>query len=308
MNGELIPWEDAKVHVLTHTLHYGLGIFEGTRAYEQTAGGSCVFRLDEHLKRLGGSAKICNIELPFDGESLQRATLELVAANGHASSYIRHLAYLSAGAMGLYPRDNPVGLCITTWPWGAYLGEEGLEKGIRAKISSFTRPFPNAVMTKAKIVGNYVNSILAKREVVHQGYQEAILMDTNGFATECSGENLFIVRDGIVRTPMLTSGLMGITRDTVLTIAAALGYETRETILTRDELYVSDEVFMTGTAAEVTPVREIDDRRIGDGVPGPITRAIQEVYFQTIRGERPEYSHWLTPVPVAAHAKGSAAL
>lgn len=299
MDGRLIPWEDATVHVLTHTLHYGLGIFEGTRAYEQTGGGSCVFRLDDHLKRLRGSARICNIELPYDAETLRGATLDLLAANGHASSYVRHLAFLSAGAMGLYPRDNPVRVCITTWPWGAYLGEEGLAKGIRAKISSFTRPFPNAVMTKAKIVGNYVNSIMAKREVVQQGYQEAILMDTNGFVTECSGENLFVVRDGMLRTPILTSGLVGITRDTVLTIARALGYETQETILTRDELYVADEIFMSGTAAEVTPVREVDDRAIGDGTPGPVTRSIQEVYFQTIRGERPEYAAWLTPVPVA---------
>lgn len=308
MDGGLVPWEDATVHVLTHTLHYGLGIFEGTRAYEQTGGGSCVFRLDDHLKRLRGSARICNFELPFDTDTLHRATLDLLAANGHASSYIRHLAFLSAGAMGLYPRDNPVRVCITTWPWGAYLGEEGLKNGIRAKISSFTRPFPNAVMTKGKIVGNYVNSIMAKREVVQQGYDEAILMDTNGFVTECSGENLFIVRDGVVRTPVLTSGLLGITRNSVMTIARALGFETRETILTRDELYISDEAFMTGTAAEVTPVREVDDRLIGDGVPGPVTKAIQEAYFQAIRGERPEYTAWLTPVPLEAQVEDSAAL
>ncbi|MEZ5332321.1 MAG: branched-chain amino acid transaminase [Thermoanaerobaculia bacterium] len=308
MDGELIPWEDARVHVLTHTLHYGLGIFEGTRAYEQTGGGSCIFRLDDHLKRLMGSARICNIEMPFDRDRLRQATIELVAANGHASSYIRHLGFLSAGTMGLYPRDNPVSLCITTWPWGAYLGEEGLKNGIRAKISSFTRPFPNAVMTKGKIVGNYVNSIMAKREVVHQGYDEAILMDTNGFVTECSGENLFTVRNGVVRTPVLTSGLMGITRDTVLKIARDLGHQTTETILTRDELYISDEVFMSGTAAEVTPVREVDDRPIGDGKAGPVTMAIQKVYFETIRGERPEYGDWLTPVPLEASVHGSAAL
>lgn len=307
MDGRLVPTEEAQVHVLTHTLHYGVGVFEGIRAYEQSDGGSAVFRLDDHVDRLFGSARICNLELPFEFDVLRQATLDLIAANGAPSCYIRPLAFLDEGTMGIYPRDNEVRVAIMTWLWGAYLGEEGLTRGVRCKVSSFVRPFPNSTMTRAKISGNYVNSVLAKREAVGLGYDEAILLDTNGYVAECSGQNLFLVRRGVLKTPMGTSVLEGITRDSVLRIAKDFGYETRESIITRDELYVADEVFMCGTAVEVTPVRDVDDRIIGDGTPGPVTRAIQERFFQIVRGERPEYGEWLTPVPVEAHATGAAA-
>jgi branched-chain amino acid aminotransferase len=306
MDGRLIPTEQAQVHVLTHTLHYGLGVFEGIRAYEQANGGSAIFRLDEHLDRLFGSARICNLELPYGFDTLRQATLELVAANGAPSCYIRPLAFLDEGTMGIFPRDNKVRVAIMTWLWGAYLGEEGLTRGVRCKVSSYVRPFPNSTMTRAKIAGNYVNSVLAKCEAVGLGYDEAVLLDTNGYVAECSGQNLFLVRRGTLKTPMGTSVLEGITRDSVVRIAADLGIEAQESIITRDELYVADEVFMCGTAVEVTPVREIDDRRIADGKPGPVTLAIQERFFQAVRGERPEYADWLAHVPVEARAAGRA--
>jgi branched-chain amino acid aminotransferase len=302
MDGRLIPTEDAKVHLLTHTLHYGLGIFEGTRAYEQTGGGSAIFRLDSHLRRLAGSARSVNIELPYDMEAIRQASLDVVAANGLSTCYLRHLAWISDGVMGLNPRDNPIRLAILVWPWGAYLGKEGLEKGSRCKVSSFVRPFPNSTLTRAKIVGNYVNSILAKREAVSQGYDEAIMIDLNGFLAECSGENLFVVHDNVIRTPALTSVLAGITRASVIQIARDLGYKVEQIILTRDDMYFADEVFMTGTAAEVTPVREVDDRPIGSGTAGPITKRIQQVFFEAIRGEHPEYADWLTPVEMKTKA------
>jgi branched-chain amino acid aminotransferase len=302
MDGRLIPTEDAKVHLLTHTLHYGLGIFEGTRAYEQTDGGSAIFRLDKHLRRLQGSARSVNIKLPFDVETIRQASLDVVAVNGLETCYLRHIAWIGDGVMGLNPRDNPIRMAILVWPWGAYLGKEGLEKGARCKVSSFVRPFPNSTMTRAKIVGNYVNSILAKREAVAMGYDEAIMLDLNGFLAECSGENLFVVHDGVIRTPALTSVLAGITRASIMQIARDLGYKVEQIILSRDDMYFADEVFMTGTAAEVTPVREVDDRQIGDGVAGPITKRLQKVFFETIRGERPEYADWLTPVEMKATA------
>lgn len=306
MDGRLIPTEDAKVHLLTHTLHYGLGIFEGTRAYKQTDGGSAIFRLDAHLRRLAGSARSVNIKLPYDTDTIRQASLDVVAANGLETCYLRHLAWIGDGVMGLNPRDNPIRMAILVWPWGAYLGQEKLEKGARCKISSFVRPFPNSTLTRAKIVGNYVNSILAKREAVAQGYDEAIMLDLNGFLAECSGENLFVVQDDVIRTPALTSVLAGITRHSVIQIARDLGYKVEQIILTRDDMYFADEVFMTGTAAEVTPVREVDDRPIGSGTAGPITKQIQQVFFETIRGERPEYSDWLTPVEIKARAAASA--
>ncbi len=296
MDGRLVPFEDANVHLLTHSLHYGLGVFEGTRAYEQTSGGSAIFRLDEHLRRLWGSANAVNIELPHAMDEVRQASVDLVEANGLATCYLRHIAWIADGVMGLHPKDNPIRFAILSWPWGAYLGKDGLENGVRCKVASFTRPFPNATLTKAKITGNYVNSILAKREVVAMGYDEAIMVDTNGFLAECSGENIFLVRDQVVRTPAMSSVLEGITRSTVMTIARDLGYPVEQAILTRDDMYFADEVFMTGTAAEVTPVREVDDRPVGDGIAGPVTKRIQKVFFETIRGERPEYSDWLTPV------------
>ena len=296
MDGEFVNWDDANVHILTHTLHYGLGIFEGTRAYEQTDGGSAIFRLDDHLRRFRGSANAVNIKLPHSIEEIRQGSLDLVAANGIATCYLRHIAWVGDGVMGLDPKDNPIRFAIVSWPWGAYLGKEGLENGVRCKVSSFTRPFPNSTLTKAKITGNYVNSILAKREVVGMGYDEAILLDTNGYLAECSGENLFVIRGNVIKTPALTSVLEGITRASVTKIAQDLGYEVQQTILTRDELYFADEVFMTGTAAEVTPVREVDDRPVGTGIAGPITKEIQRLYFAAIRGDLPQYSDWLTPV------------
>ncbi len=296
MEGRLVPFEEANVHLLTHTLHYGLGIFEGTRAYEQTSGGSAIFRLDDHLRRLWGSANAVNIELPCDRETVRQGSIDLVEANGMATCYLRHIAWIGDGVMGLHPQDNPIRFAILSWPWGAYLGKEGLENGVRCKVSSFNRPFPNSTMTKAKVTGNYVNSILSKREVVSMGYDEAILLDTNGFLAECSGENIFVVRDNVVRTPAMTSVLEGITRATVIRIARDLGYKVEQAILTRDDMYFADEVFMSGTAAEITPVREVDDRPIGSGTAGPITKQIQKSFFATIRGEEPRYADWLTPV------------
>ena len=300
MDGRLIPFEESKVSILTHTLHYGLGIFEGTRAYEQATGGSAIFRLDDHLRRLSGSANAVNIKLPHTIEEIRQGSLDLVEANGIATCYLRHIAWVGDGIMGLDPKDNPIRFAIVSWPWGAYLGKDGLENGVRCKVSSFNRPFPNSTLTKAKITGNYVNSILAKREVVGMGYDEAILLDTNGYLAECSGENLFIVRDNVIKTPALTSVLEGITRASVTEIAKDLGFDVQQTILTRDEMYFADEVFMTGTAAEVTPVREVDDRPVGKGIAGPVTKAIQKNYFAAIRGEMSQYSHWLSPVELAA--------
>ncbi len=289
VDGRLIPTEEATVHMLTHSLHYGLGVFEGTRAYKQTGGGSAIFRLDDHLWRLGRSANAVNIKLPFDEATLRKASLEIVEANGLETCYIRHIAWIGDGVMGLHPKDNPIRCAILTWPWGAYLGKEGIENGVRCKTSSYMRPFPNSTMTKAKVTGNYVNSILAKREATAMGYDEAIMLDTNGYLAECSGENLFVVRGNVVKTPALTSVLEGITRESVMQIARDLGYEVNQTIMTRDEMYFADEVFMTGTAAEVTPVREVDERPVGAGIAGPVTKAIQKAFFGAIRGELPQY-------------------
>jgi branched-chain amino acid aminotransferase len=300
MDGGLKPFEETKINLLTHTLHYGMGVFEGTRAYAQTSGGSAIFRLDDHLKRLLGSARAVNIALPHGYDEMHQGSLDLVAANGIPTCYLRHIAWIGDGVMGLHPGDNPIRFAILAWPWGAYLGKEGLEHGVRCKISSYVRPFPNSTMTKAKVIGNYVNSILAKREAVGMGYDEAIMLDSNGYLAECSGENIFVVRGNIVRTPAMTSVLEGITRRSVMRIARDLGYQVEQTIMTRDELYFADEVFMTGTAAEVTPVREVDDRPIGIGTAGPITKQIQKTFFSAIRGELPEYSDWLSPVAVEA--------
>jgi branched-chain amino acid aminotransferase len=305
-DGEFLPWEAGKVHLQTHTLHYGMGVFEGIRAYEQKDGGTAVFRLDDHLRRLEGSARILEMNLPYDRQTLRKATLELIRRNGHPACYIRPLALLGAGAMGVYPRDNPVQVSIMTWPWGAYLGEEALAKGICCKISSYTRHFPNSMLMKAKATGNYINSILAKREAIRLGYQEAIMLDVNGCVAEGSGENLFILRDGKLITPPLSSVLQGITRDTIMKLAVAEGLEVYDRVFTRDELYLAEEAFFTGTAAEVTPIREVDDRVIGEGRPGPVTLRLQKRYFQIIRGEREEYKHWLDPVPSVAESDGLA--
>ena len=294
MNGELVPWDEAKVHVLTHTLHYGLGVFEGIRCYKCVDGRSGIFRLREHIDRLFQSALIAQIEIPFSKEEIEEACKEIVRVNGLDEAYIRPLVFIGEGVMGVHPHDNPIRVAIIAWKWGAYLGEEALKNGTRAKTSSFIRHHPNAMMTKAKICGNYVNSVLAKREVTRLGYDEAILLDPEGYVAEASGENIFLVKNGIIKTTPPTTILPGITRDTVIKLAKDRGYTVIEERFTRDELYIADEVFLTGTAAEITPVREIDDRPIGNGKPGKITKELQELYFNTVRGKLPQYSHWIT--------------
>jgi len=296
LDGELIDWDDANVHVLTHSLHYGLGIFEGIRAYERADGQSCVFRLREHVKRLFDGALICMIDMPWTPDEIADAIVETLCANNLEAGYIRPIVFLGDGAMGLYATTNATRVAIAVWPWGAYLGKEGLEQGIRAKISSFTRMHVNCNMVKGKIVGQYVNSVLAKREVMASGYEEAIMLDVDGYVSEASGQNIFIVRDGEIITPGTdTSLLNGITRDSIMRIARDQGFTVREQRFTRDELYTTDEVFLTGTAAEVTPVREVDDRPIGSDAPGPVTTRIQEAYFDVVKGRSERYPEWLHP-------------
>jgi branched-chain amino acid aminotransferase len=296
LDGEFVPWDQAQIHILTHTLHYGLGVFEGIRCYRCEDGRSAVFRLREHLERLDRSARIVALEIPFAVEKLEQVVLETLRVNKLAEGYIRPIVFLGAGAMGLLPADNPVRVGVIVWPWGAYLGEEGLERGIRAKVSSYTRHHPNVSMTKSKACGNYVNSILAKVEITRLGYDEAIMLDTNGLVSEGSGENLFLIRGGIVKTPPLSSVLEGVTRDAVIRIARDKGIDVVEQPLTRDELYSADEAFLTGTAAEVTPIREVDDRVIGAGSRGPITRTLQTAFFEAVRGRNRKYETWLTYV------------
>jgi branched-chain amino acid aminotransferase len=294
MDGKLIPWNEANVHVLTHSLHYGLAVFEGIRCYEGSV-GSTIFRLHEHVERLFSSAHVSCIEIPFSPKEIEQAICETVKENALKSCYIRPLVFLGSGDMGLYVTSNPVRVSIAAWPWGTYLGEEGLTKGIRVKISSFARHHVNVSLTRAKVSGYYVNSQFAKREVKKAGYDEALLLDTDGYVAEGPGENVFVVRRGILKTPPLTSVLEGITRDTVLTLAQELQIPMKEERMTRDDLYMADEAFFTGTAAEVTPIREIDDRRIGSGQPGPITKRLQELFFSVVRGSG-GHQNWLTPV------------
>jgi branched-chain amino acid aminotransferase len=297
MDGALVGWDEANVHVLTHTLHYGLGVFEGIRCYRRNDGKSAVFRLAEHVERLIESARVADMAIPFTHAQISAACLETIRVNRLDECYIRPLAFVGQGAMGLYGRDNPVRLCIAVWRWGAYLGEEGLEKGIRAKVSSFTRPGVNTAMTKAKIVGSYVNSTLAKREVVAAGYDEAVMLDPQGYVAEASGENIFVVKRGKVFTPPLGGSILGgITRDTVLTLCRELGISTEERLISRDELYTADEVFFTGTAAEITPVREVDDRTVGNGARGPLTKRLQDRFFQVVRGPETAHAEWLSLV------------
>lgn len=296
-DGELIPWDAAKVHVLTHTLHYGLGVFEGIRCYKLEDGRSAVFRLEDHIRRLFESAHILTLPIPFEQQQVVDACLETIRVNGLDECYLRPLAFMGEGAMGLGARDNPTHVTVVSWRWGAYLGDEGLQKGIRAKVASFSRPSVNSLMAKGKVVGHYVNSILAKREVTNAGYDEAIMLDPQGYVCEASGENIFVVRDGRVATaPTGGSILGGITRDTVLTLMREMGIEVQERFVARDELYIADEVFMCGTAAEVTPVREIDDRQIGAGARGPIAKRVQDRYFQIVRGREIPHPEWLSIV------------
>jgi branched-chain amino acid aminotransferase len=295
LDGVLVPWDQANVHVLTHTLHYGLGVFEGIRCYAGHDGRSAIFRLVEHVDRLFGSAHVLDMPMPYTRDEVVQACVDTVRANTLAECYIRPLAFMGDGEMGLaaQPRTR---LAIAAWPWGAYLGDDGLTKGVRLKTSSFARFHPNTFMTKAKAVGNYVNSILAAREARGLGYDESLMLDVDGYVSEASGENLFIVSSGVVRTTSLPTVLAGITRHAVLTLLADLGIPTREERFTRDEVYLADEAFFTGTAVEVTPVRELDDRRIGDGSPGPVTRRLQELFFRVVQGREPRYRSWLAPI------------
>jgi len=294
LDGRMIPWDEARVHVLTHTLHYGLGVFEGIRCYRTDDGRSAVFRLPEHVRRLFESAHINLMSIPFSRETVTQAVGDALRENGLAEGYIRPLAFIGDGVMGLNPADNPVRVAVIAWAWGKYLGEEGMEVGIRCRVSSFTRHHVNAKMAKGKTCGDYVNSILAKREALLDGYDEAILLDTQGLVAEASGENIFTVSGGVLRTPPLHTVLGGITRATVIELARDEGIPVHESTITRDELYVADEVFLTGTAAEVTPIREIDRRTIGQGSRGPVTKALQAAFFDAVTGREGKYERWLT--------------
>ncbi len=293
MDGRFVDWKDANVHILTHTLHYGLGVFEGIRCYK-TSKGPAIFRLKEHVDRLFQSCHILHITPPYSHKEVSKAIIESVKINQLQECYIRPIIFIGYGAMGLYPKDNPVSAAIAVWPWGAYLGEEGMEKGIRVKTSSFTRHHVNITMTKSKTCGNYVNSILAKREAIFCGYDEALLLDTQGYVAEGSGENIFIVRNGEIKTPPLNAILEGITRNSVITLAKQNGLTVKEENLTRDELYIADEAFFTGTAAEITPIREVDGRNIGIGKPGPVTRKLQSLFFKIVKGNASDYTAWLS--------------
>ncbi|MBM3116869.1 branched-chain amino acid transaminase [Jeongeupia naejangsanensis] len=292
-DGKLVPWREATTHVLTHTLHYGMGVFEGVRAYE-TDKGAAIFRLQDHTDRLFNSAKILGMNLPFGKEELNEAQLAVVRENKLASCYLRPMAFYGSGKLGVAPPANDVHIIVAAWPWGAYLGAEGIERGIRVKTSSFTRHHVNITMCKAKANGNYMNSILANTEATRDGYDEALLLDVDGYVAEGSGENIFVVRKGKLYTPDLTSCLDGITRNTVFEIATEMGLQVIEKRITRDEIYIADEAFFTGTAAEVTPIRELDNRAIGAGTRGPITAEIQKRYFDIVQGRDAKRAEWLT--------------
>ena len=295
MDGSLVDWADAKVHVLTHSLHYGLAAFEGLRCYKGKS-GSAIFKLHEHVDRLFDSANIGMMTIPYEKKQIAEAIVETVRSNKLEACYIRPLVYIGYGAMGVYPGDNPIKLAIAAWKWGSYLGDDALANGMRACVSSFTRHHVNVSMTRGKISGYYVNSILAKREAKGNGYDEAILLDPEGYVSEGTGENIFIVRKGRLKTTPLTSILEGITRNAVIELAREQGLVVLEERFTRDEMYIADEVFVTGTAAELTPVREIDKRPIGTGKPGPVTAALQKRFFSIVRGEDPSHDSWLTRV------------
>jgi branched-chain amino acid aminotransferase len=294
-DGQLVPWREARVHVLTHTLHYGMGVFEGVRAYH-TPRGTCIFRLEAHTDRLFRSAHILMMPMPWDKATLNEATRAVVRENKLESAYIRPMCFYGSEGMGLRADNLKVHAIVAAWHWGAYLGDENLERGIRVKVSSFTRHHVNVTMCKAKANGNYMNSMLALRDALACGYDEALLLDPEGYVAEGSGENVFIVRDGVVYTPELTSALDGITRATIFTLAAGLGIPMREKRLSRDEVYIADEAFFTGTAAEVTPIREVDGRVIGSGARGPITTRLQQAFFDLVKGRDDRHQDWLTPV------------
>ena len=296
LDGQLVDWRDAKIHVLTHTLHYGCGAFEGVRAYD-TVGGTAIFRLQEHTQRLFNSAKILRMKMPFTPDQVNEAQKEVIRANKLASGYIRPLVWSGSEKLGVSPRGNTIHVMVAAWAWGAYLGEDGMAKGIRVKTSSYTRHHVNITMTQAKAVSNYSNSILANMEALDDGYDEALLLDSAGFVSEGAGENVFLIKDGAIYTPDLSAGaLNGITRNTVLHIAKDLGIEVVQKRITRDECYIADEMFFTGTAAEVTPIRELDRVQIGAGQRGPLTEKIQSAFFDIVNGRNPKYAHWLAKV------------
>jgi branched-chain amino acid aminotransferase len=298
LNGEFVAWEDAKVHVLTHAMHYGTGVFEGIRAYE-TERGPAIFRHREHLERLEASAKLYYMDLPYSREQIREATHELIARNGFTSCYVRPLVWRGYGPMGLNPLDNPVEAMVAVWEWGAYLGEEGKRNGVRGRVSSYRRISPDSLIPHAKACGQYLNSVLAKIESLKAGYEEAILLDDKGYVCEGSGENIFVVKDGVISTPPQAAAILdGINRKSCIQIARDRGYEVVERNLMRAELALADEVFLTGTAAELTPLREIDDIPIGEGVPGPVTREIQAAFDDALHGRSPQYADWLDLVPV----------
>ncbi|MGS0741007.1 branched-chain amino acid transaminase [Glaciimonas sp. GG7] len=294
-DGQLIDWRDANVHVLTHSLHYGMAVFEGVRAYK-TDKGAAIFRLKEHTQRLLNSAKIFQMQVPYDLETLIDAQIQVVRENKLESCYMRPLIWIGSDKLGISPKGNTIHVAIAAWPWGAYLGEDGLAKGIRVKTSSFSRHHVNVSMVRAKASGYYINSILANQEALADGYDEALLLDTDGYVSEGSGENVFIVKSGKIYTPDLASCLDGITRDAVLKMARDNGIEVVEKRITRDEVYCCDEAFFTGTAAEITPIRELDNRTIGDGMRGPITEKIQSLFFDVVGGKSSTYQEWLTLV------------
>jgi branched-chain amino acid aminotransferase len=295
LDGSLVPWDQATDHLLAHTMHYGVGAFEGIRAYQRADGRTAVFRLREHIDRLLDSCTICTMESPYTRDQLIAACVEVVRANKMASCYLRPLIYLGYGALGLGSLEPPVRTMVACYEWGTYLGEEGLKKGIRCLISGFTRANANAVMNKGKICGQYVTSVLAKRMAIKSGFEEALMLDPQGYVAEATGENVFIVKGGVVRTPPRSGSILaGITRDTTIQLLREHGIEIREEPIARDEVYVADEMFLTGTAAEITPVREIDHRKIGRGEVGPVTRGIQESFFSVVKGADAKHDHWLT--------------
>jgi len=293
LDGQFVDWADAKIHILTHTLHYGLGVFEGIRCYRTADGRSAVFRLADHVRRLFDSARINLMEIPFGQKEIEEASLETLRLNQLEEGYIRPIAFIGEGAMGLNPGTNAIRVAVIAWPWGSYLGEDGMQNGIRAKISSFSRHHVNAKMTKGKTCGDYVNSILAKREALLDGYDEAIMLDVQGLVSEASGENIFVVRDGVLQTPPLHSVLDGITRATVCELARCRDIQVEERLITRDDLYIADEIFLTGTAAEVTPIREVDHRTIGSGTRGPVTKVLQDAYFDVVAGRDANFERHL---------------
>jgi branched-chain amino acid aminotransferase len=296
MDGQLVDWRDAKIHVLTHTLHYGCGVFEGLRAYK-TAQGTAIFRLHEHTERLFNSAKILRMKIPFSFDEVLQAHRTVVRENQLESGYLRPLVWIGSDKLGISPKGNQIHVMVAAWNWGAYLGEEGLKRGIRVKTSSYTRHHVNITMTQAKAVGNYTNSILANMEALDDGYDEALLLDASGFVSEGAGENLFVIKNGVLYTPDLSAGaLNGITRNTIFSICQDLGIKLVEKRITRDEIYICDEAFFTGTAAEVTPVRELDRITLGEGMRGPITEKIQSAFFDIVNGRNPQYAQWLTAV------------